>query len=379
MLSEIGCRARRERLWKLLPPNVQWLLVSDPRHVNYLSGFWVNPLSLSFGERGILYMERSGETILACDNFAYKSIVGEPFVDNTLIETWYGDLPHVPNRERVLVQALEPLKNRLEAAEGLVESEWFPLAAAAQLDLKAMRLPEGELSLSDILVGLRRVKDLDELQILGRCMRAGEAGQSRARELVKRGVTELEVYAEVQSAASAQLGEPALVYGDFRASTPREIHRGGMPRDYALQNGDTMILDFSVVVDGYRSDFTNTLVVGSPTEDQQRLMTLCKTALAEGESVLKPGVLGGEVYAAVNAPLSEAGYPLPTHAGHGLGMGHPEAPAFLPKNEESLSAGEVVTLEPGIYAEGIGSIRIEHNFLVADSGAERLSHHELAL
>ena len=379
MLTEIGCRSRRERLWKLLPPNVQWMLVSDPRHVNYLSGFWVNPLSLSSGERGILYMERDGETILACDNFAYQSAVGEPFVDKTLIETWYGDLPRVPNRDQVLVEALAPLKGRLEASTGLVESEWFPFAAAVRLGLEKPAMPVEAPSLSEILQRLRRVKDPDELQVLKRCMRAGEAGQSRAREFIKRGVTELEVYAEVQSAATDQLGEPALVYGDFRASTAREIHTGGAPRDYALQQGDTMILDFSVVIAGYRSDFTNTLAVGSPTEDQVRALALCKTAMAEGENVLKPGVGGGEVYAAVAAPLSEAGHPLPSHAGHGLGMGHPEAPAFLPENSERLSAGEVVTLEPGIYSEGIGGIRIEHNFLITESGAERLSHHELTL
>lgn len=379
MLTEHGCRSRRERLWKLLPANLSWLLISDPRHVNYLSGFWVNPLSLSQGERALLYLERNGQAILLCDDFTFGSAIGKPHVDETVVEPWYKELPAVRNRDIVLIEALSTLKERFRAGAGLIEAEWFPAAAVVSLRLEDSLPRDPRFSINNILKNLRRVKDPDELQLLRRCARAAEVGQKRAREIAIHGVTELEVYVGIQSVATKQIGEPVLVYGDFRASRPAEIHRGGPPRDYALQDGDTLILDFSVVLAGYRSDFTNTLAIGGPNEGQTRLMELCKTALAEGENRLKPGVLGGEVYKAVAAPLAEAGHPLPHHAGHGLGLGHPEAPVFLPESEERLSVGEVVTLEPGIYAEGIGSVRIEHNYLISDSGAERISRHELAL
>jgi Xaa-Pro aminopeptidase len=69
----------------------------------------------------------------------------------------------------------------------------------------------------------------------------------------------------------------------------------------------------------------------------------------------------------------------PHHAGHGLGLTHPEAPFFVRHSDESLLQGDVVTLEPGLYVSGVGGLRIEHNYLVTERGYERLSHHEIAL
>ena len=69
----------------------------------------------------------------------------------------------------------------------------------------------------------------------------------------------------------------------------------------------------------------------------------------------------------------------PHHAGHGLGLTHPEAPYLRPPRQRDLVAGDVVTLEPGLYVEGVGGIRIEHNYLITATGYERLSNHTIAL
>src|SRR5262249_19576814 len=67
------------------------------------------------------------------------------------------------------------------------------------------------------------------------------------------------------------------------------------------------------------------------------------------------------------------------HAGHGLGLTHPEAPFFVAEADETLLENDVVTLEPGLYVEGVGGIRIEHNYRITAAAHERLSHHEIAL
>jgi len=69
----------------------------------------------------------------------------------------------------------------------------------------------------------------------------------------------------------------------------------------------------------------------------------------------------------------------PHHAGHGLGLSHPEAPFIVRHSSETLLTGDVVTLEPGVYVDGIGGIRIEHNYLITTGGFERLSNHAIAL
>jgi Xaa-Pro aminopeptidase len=67
------------------------------------------------------------------------------------------------------------------------------------------------------------------------------------------------------------------------------------------------------------------------------------------------------------------------HAGHGLGLTHPEAPFFVPKADETLRENDVVTLEPGLYVGGVGGIRIEHNYRITAAGFERLSNHAITL
>ncbi len=143
-----------------------------------------------------------------------------------------------------------------------------------------------------------------------------------------------------------------------------------------------LILDYSVVIAGYRSDFTNTLVVGKePSADQRRLYDLCCQAMAAGEKELRAGQSCLTVYGAVRGVFDRAGMAqhFPHHAGHGLGLTHPEAPYFVRGADETLLAGDVVTLEPGLYVDGVGGIRIEHNYLVTDKGYERLSNHVIAL
>jgi Xaa-Pro aminopeptidase len=194
-------------------------------------------------------------------------------------------------------------------------------------------------------------------------------------------MTELDVYCGVNTACIKAAGRAVIVYGDFAVS-PGPERRGGPPTGRVLEPADLFILDFSVVIAGYRSDFTNTLVVGrDPTPDQQRLFDLATAAMAAGEKELRAGAACATVDAAVVDTFARAGMAehFGHHAGHGLGLTHPEAPYFVRHATETLLAGDVVTLEPGLYVPGVGGLRIEHNYLIADGGFERLSNHVIAL
>jgi Xaa-Pro aminopeptidase len=335
------------------------LLLGDPLHLRYLCGFYVDPFSLGADYGGYLLLKPDGHATLFHDHRLPKSVEGA-FADARVPVKWYdGQSPGQGLRRLILRDVVADTGGRVHDA---VQDEMAPEIWAATSDM-------------------RRAKDPDEVATLRQCMTAGEAGMAWARKSVRPGMSELDVYAGVQQACTLAAGRAVVVYGDFAVS-PGSAKRGGPPTAYAIQPGDTLILDFSVVIDGYRSDFTNTLVVGPPpTAGQKRLFDACLAAMTAGEAKLKTGEPCQAVYDAVRGAFEQAGLAdqFPHHAGHGLGLAHPEPPFLVRRSTETLLAGDVVTLEPGLYVDGLGGVRIEHNYLITAAGFERLSNHALSL
>jgi len=389
MLTREGCLARQKRVWERVPADVEWLLVADPRHLQYLVNFSVQTLSFSGGERGWLVLERGGRTTLLGDNFAIRAAASTPFVDREIVEKWYDHKHSVINRDHALVNALKQAVPDLRGKKGLLEAEWLPVAAIAALDglnyaSTATQDVPGDAPTSDLGTAIRqarRQKQPDEIALLKSCMRAGEAGMARLREVLQAGVSELETFVEIQKAVVTAASKACYIYGDFRSMTAAQPKAGGLPTQYKLQTGDLYTLDYSVVLDGYRSDFTNTLSVGEPSAEIRELFAICQAGMKGGEGALKAGAKASDVYAAVNKPYVEAGKTalFTHHAGHGIGLAHPEAPILVPDSTDVLLAGDVVTLEPGAYQPGVGGMRIEHNYLITETGYERLSNHQISL
>jgi Xaa-Pro dipeptidase len=363
MLSADGCRRRRERFWQQLGRQFEGdhVRLADPLHLIYLANFHVEPISLNAGFGGILILRRDGHARLLHDD-RQTSYAALAHVDERKPVPWYdGRSPGKGPRQLALVGDV----NHAHTGLRIHDRPGDPDACVVV----------------NTLAQMRRQKYPDEIAVLGACMRATEAGHAWARANLRPGMRELDAYAGVAAACNAAAGRPVIVYGDFAAS-PGPQRRGGPPTDRVIEPGDTFILDFSVVMNGYRSDFTNTLVVGKePTSDQRRLYDLCMKAMKAGETELRAGASCKVVRDAVNDAFDREGMAdhFGHHAGHGLGLTHPEAPFFVVDADETLLENDVVTLEPGLYVAGVGGIRIEHNYRITSSHFERLSNHEIAL
>lgn len=337
------------------------LILADNAHLMYLAGFHVDPFSLGGGFGGALVVHPNGDTLLFHDDRLPDSVLLAHASKVNVVDWYDGIRPPDGLRALAIFSALEKaglgstIHDRPESASGK--------------------------KIHQVLSDLRRAKDADEIALVKKCVAAAEAGHAWALENIRAGLTEMEVYAGVQNECALQAGRAVVVYGDF-AESPGPERKGGPPTDRFLLDGDMFILDFSVVLGGYRCDFTNTIVVGGrANKDQARLLEVALKAMAAGEGELRPGAACSMVYAAVKGEMEKAGMGghFPHHAGHGIGLAHPEAPFIVPHSQETLVPGDIITLEPGLYVSGVGGLRIERNYLITQVGFECLTSHEITL
>lgn len=356
MLTAEGCRTRRHRLLERLRPTGP-LVLADRVNLSYFANFYVEPISQHADFGGFLVIHPDGRSILYHDSRLPHSIE-LAHADERKPVVWYtGTEPGRGPRQLLLRSTLESVGGRIH--DSLADPLAPPLGAAVE--------------------EMRRRKDPDELKTLAVSMQATEAGHAWCRANLRPGLTELDVYAGVSAAAQRELGRWTVVYGDFTVTNGEK--RGGPPSTRVLRTGETFILDFSVIVQGYRSDFTNTLVVGGePSSEQQQLFGLCLRALEAGERQLKSGVACQTVYDAIEHVFAakKLADHFGTHAGHGIGLTHPEPPFIVKHSSETLVTGDVVTLEPGLYI-GDNGIRLENNYVITETGCTRLSRHTLSL
>lgn len=380
MLTPDGCRARRKRLFDALDPRPDWIVVSDPRHVAYLANYCASPFVFRSQDAGaILLLSRDGAAVLIGDNLC-EPFAAEAFADERVLPVWYRCVEPAGRRGAFLAgNAAERLGNCAGSIFG-----YEPSATPAAI-IDALRRDRPSAKLVDVepaIFSQRRAKDPDEIATLKLSMTAAEAGHAAAVRRVKPGMSELDAYRVVCEAVYEKAGAQRVVYGDF-ASGPRTVQGGGPPTDRWIEPNDLFLLDFSVIVGGYRCDFANTFVVdgGQATGEQKRLYAACQAAMAAGEALLRSGVACRDVHQTVCDVFAAQGLlkSFPHHTGHGIGLGHPEPPFFIPGSDEILASGDVVTLEPGQYVQGVGGMRIERNYLITPGGHELLSRHVIGL
>ncbi len=172
------------------------------------------------------------------------------------------------------------------------------------------------------------------------------------------------------------MGADGPGYDTIVASGPnssRPHHAAGGRR---IERGDLVIIDVGAAVDGYRSDMTRTFVIGEPDAEQAEMSRLTTEAQAVGVAAVRATVTGDEVDAAAREVIAAAGRAdqFVHGVGHGLGLEIHEVP-FLLGSKVALRAGQVVTVEPGVYRPGFGGVRVEDTVVVTADGCRTLTHH----
>ena len=222
-----------------------------------------------------------------------------------------------------------------------------------------------------ILRTLRASKTDEEIQSMIRAQRISEKALEEVLQIIKPGMTEREVMAELvyhmlKNGSEGNSFDPIVVTGK-KTSMPH-----GVPGDEVIRAGDFITMDFGSLKDGYCSDMTRTVAVGYATEEMRNVYDIVLKAQLAGIAAARAGIPGKEIDAAARKVITEAGYgPYFGHGfGHSLGLDIHEPPFAGPTGEAPMAEGDLCSAEPGIYLPGKFGVRIEDVMILRSTGAE---------
>jgi Xaa-Pro aminopeptidase len=341
---------RVERLrGKLANAHADALLVTNLTNVSYLTGF--------SGSNGQVLVTDSNATFMSDPRYAARATDLVQAADVSIYKSRYtdvlgdllGGIDHLGfEAQHVTVAGFETLEQRLNGTR-MVPTK-------------------------NLVEDLRRSKEPEEVAAIEAAIALSDDAYLWALERISVGITERQLALDLEVRMRSQGAEDAA-FDPIIASGPLSAHIHHSPSERAFESGDLVLMDFGASSGGYRSDLTRTVVLGSPTDEQQSLYELVLETQKTGIEAVTPGASTLEVDATARAVVEkrghgpEFGHPL----GHGVGLDIHEAPRLGESSEEALAAptlveGDVVTIEPGIYVRGSGGIRIEDCVLVTPEG-----------
>ena len=221
---------------------------------------------------------------------------------------------------------------------------------------------------------LRMIKDLEEVENIKTAQRISEKSFEDLLPFIKPGVTEKQVQAKLVQ-LMLENGSDLAKFHITCVSGANTSLINGRATDKKIESGDALMLEFGAVYNGYRSDMARTLVIGKADEEFKKAYRIVQDACVIGRLYIKKGVSGQAADGEIRRYIEENGYRdyFRHSLGHGIGVQLAEAPYLSSDSKDILTAGNVVTLEPGIYIKGKFGIRIEDLLYISASGTENLT------
>lgn len=245
----------------------------------------------------------------------------------------------------------------------------------AEQQLLQNNAPDINLVVADALItDMRQVKDEVELAHMRAAVQIVETVLHDTLPKIKVGMTEKEIAADLLvglfKGGSEALPFDPLVQTGASGATP---HAG--PSDRKVQEGDLLIIDIGARYHGYVSDITRTFAVKSLNEKAKQIYQVVKAANEAGRAASKPGVTGQAVDRAARTVIEDHDYGeyFIHRTGHGIGLEGHEPPYMVEGDTQVLTPGMAYTVEPGIYIQGVGGVRIEDDVVITENGAECLT------
>ena len=333
---------------RLNKKKISCLLVTKPANVTYTTGF--------LGDDSWVVITNRGAWLLT--DSRYTEQAGKQCPDCKIVE-----------RTGPMAEAAGQLVKKLKSVKTVTVENSTSLAAfeALKKNLKT-RIKTA----ADIIEELRSIKDSSEVAAVKKAAQIAAQALKQSLQYTKAGITENEL-AGMLDFQIRKLGaiNNFSTMAAFGANASRPHHQPGQRK---LRKNDTILIDFGVRYKGYCSDITRCFVVGRPSAFYKKVYNAVEDAQAAALKMIKAGVEIKKVDAAGRKVIAKYDLPVYGHGtGHGLGLQVHELPVVSAKSKGRLKAGQVITIEPGVYIPGKTGVRIEDDILVTDSGYRILS------
>jgi Xaa-Pro aminopeptidase len=224
----------------------------------------------------------------------------------------------------------------------------------------------------NLVEALRLYKEPEEIVALQRAVDVGDAALAAVAERIEPGWTEKQVAWEIEKHIREHGGD-GLSFDTIIAGGPWGAMPHAYPRDRKLEKGEGVVIDMGCDVDGYMSDLTRTIFLGTPDDQFKKIYDIVLTAQLTAEEMVKPGMTGEQCHMVAHNVIEAAGYgeTFGHGLGHGIGLQVHEAPRVARTSTDELKDNMVFTIEPGIYITGWGGVRIE-DMVVLENGKARV-------
>jgi Xaa-Pro aminopeptidase len=228
-------------------------------------------------------------------------------------------------------------------------------------------------SAAGMIEDLRAVKDADELTLVRTAARIADEALREVLDAGLAGRTERAVARALEDAMRDRGAEPS--FPSIVAAGPHGALPHAEPRDVEIPESALVVIDLGALYQGYCSDCTRTVATGDLDGDAREVYDIVLQAQRAALQAVKPGPEGKEVDAVARDLITEAGHgdEFGHGLGHGVGLEVHEAPTLSKRGDKHLAAGNVVTVEPGVYLPGRFGVRIEDLVVVTADGPDVLS------
>ncbi len=340
---------------KLTEKEIDAIFISQPENRLYLSGF--------DGSSGFLLITPQ-KAILATD-FRYIEQAGIQARDYEIFRITNSTADWFPN----LVGDLNIMKLGFEAGD-ITFTTHHQLRDA----LNKKQIPTKLAPVNGLVESLRAVKEPDEIERIKKAVAISDAAYAHVEGIIHPGMTEKQVAWEIEKSLREN-GSQAVPFEIIVASGPNSAQPHARPSDCAINHGEPIVIDMGARFDGYASDMSRTICLGTPDDTFRKVYNIVLDAQLTAMSIINEGTTGEQADGSARTIIERAGYGEAFgHAlGHGVGLAPHELPRLGPGSNEPLTSGMVFTVEPGIYLSGWGGIRIEDTVIMENGKTRAMS------